>query len=109
MLTILLSRAKEKYRRRLPDKESMSDRELVTSSTPRVGEVGRLYSLGGSQLQPEGKIELFESLSRGKFAINILFRRITQFFQGFHLAHAQGTRYADLRIVWELFYHICYH
>jgi hypothetical protein len=107
MLTILLRRAKEKYRRRLLDKESVSDSELVTSTTPVMNRDDPLPRLGGSQVQPEGQIELLESLSRGKFAINILFRRITQFFQGLLLADVLGTRYADLITVWELFHHIC--
>ena len=107
MLKILLSRAKETYRRRLLDKEHFPASEFVISTTPGMNRDGPLPQLGGSQVQPEEQIELLESLSRSKFAINILFRRITQFFQGLHLAYAQGTRYADLRIVWELFHHIC--
>lgn len=80
MLTVLLSRAKEKYRQRLLDKESVSDSELVTSTTPGMNRDNPLPGLDGSQTQHEGQIEHFKSLSRGKFAINIFFQRITQFF-----------------------------
>lgn len=78
MLTVPPSRAKEKYRRRLLDKEFVSDSELVTSTTPELNRDDPLPRLGGSRVRPERQIEFIV------------------------VADVQGTG-----IVWELFHHIC--